>query len=173
MSAEERWRWIEGYEGLYMVSDHGRVMGLQKTSHYGHIMKLKKTRSGYMHVCLCKGNVKADYAVHRLVASAFLERGKSKTEVNHKNGVRDDNRVENLEWVTRSENERHAYHILGKTPNKPWKGKPRTCARKFTDEQIRAIRSDTRTHREIGADYGVSKTAIRDIKIKKNYVEVV
>ena len=126
-----------------------------------------------MHVCLCKNNVKKSWAVHRLVAEAFLKRGKDKTEVNHKNGIRSDNKAENLEWVTRSENEKHAYRVLGKTPNKPWEGKPRTFARKFTEDQIRAIRADERPNRVIGAEYGVSKTAIRDIKIGKNYAEVI
>ncbi len=173
MSAEERWRWVKGYEGLYMVSDHGRVMSVPRVTHYGHIMKIKKSWSGYMRVCLCKENVKSERAVHRLVAEAFLDHGEDKTEVNHKNGVRDDNRVENLEWVTRSENEKHAYRVLGKAPNKPWDGKPRKFARRFTDEQVRAIRADERPNTVIGAEYGVSKTAIRDIKIRKNYAEVI
>ena len=72
-----------------------------------------------------------------------------------------------------SENERHAYRVLGKEPNRPWAGKPRPCGRRFSDEQVRKIRSDTRPMAVIGAEYGVSKTAIRDIKIRKNYSEVV
>lgn len=169
---DERWRWVVGYEGLYMVSDQGRVMSVPKKTHYGHVMKQKKMWAGYMVVCLCKNNVKKNMAIHRLVAKAFLDNPENKAEVNHKNGIRDDNRVENLEWTTRSENERHAYRELGKKPNRPWAGKPRKFARKFTDEQVRAIRADTRPMRVIGDEYGVSKTAIRDIKTRKNYTEV-
>ena len=169
----ERWKGIPRCEGTYMVSDHGRVMSAPRTAHYGQVLALNKSRSGYAHVCLSIDGKKRDFAVHRLVAIAFLDNPKGKREVNHINGDRADNRVENLEWATRSENERHAFRCLGKKPNAPWRGKPRKCARRFTPEQIRLIRSDTRSNSEIAAEHGVSKTAIRDIKIRKNYREVI
>ena len=170
--SDERWRWVEGYEGLYMVSDKGRVMGTPKKTHYGHILAQKETSQGYMSVCLFKEGATKYFSVHRLVASAFISNPKSKREINHKDGDKKNNCVDNLEWVTRSENEKHAYGVLGKKPNRPWAGKPRKFARKFTDEQIRAIREDDRPMRVIGSELGVSKTAIRDIKTKKNYAEV-
>lgn len=166
------WRWVPGYEGLYMVSNRGDVMSLPKPTHYGHVMKQDKIWSGYLRVCLCKDSVKRGFAVHRLVASAFIPNPNGKAEVNHINGDRADNRAENLEWVTRSENERHAYSVLGKKPNAPWKGKARAFARKFTNEQVRAIREDKRPCTEIGREYGVSKTAIRNIKKHLVYREV-
>lgn len=173
LTREERWKWVDGYEGLYMVSDQGRVMGTPKKTHYGHIMRKGKVWSGYERVCLCKGNAKQDCSVHRLVASAFIPNPERKLEVNHINGDRADNRVENLEWATRGENEKHAYRVLGKKPNAPWKGKPNHQRRKFTTSQVIDILSDSRPYRVIAADYGVSKTAIRDIKTRKNYQEVV
>ena len=59
----ERWRWIEGYEGLYMVSDQGRVMGAPKRTHYGHVLALGTKRTGYVHVCLTKDGKRRYFAV--------------------------------------------------------------------------------------------------------------
>lgn len=169
----ERWRWIEGYEGLYMVSDQGRVMGAPKRTHYGHVLALCKKRTGYVHVCLTKDGKKRYFAVHRLVASAFVGNPEHKPEVNHLNGLRFDNRAENLEWVTRSENEKHAYRVLGKAPNAPWRNIPRKFARAFTDDQARAIRDDMRGDTELARLLGVSKTTIRNIRNRTIYKEVI
>lgn len=168
----ENWASIDGYEGLYEVSDTGMVRSLKRTTTSGKVLSQRSGTGGYLSVCLCKDNHKKSFVVHRLVARAFVTNPENKPEVNHKNGVRTDNRAENLEWVTRSENERHAYEVLGKSPQAYWKGRPRKFARRFTDEQVFAIRSDERSYSQIAAEYGVSKTAIRDIKRKKNYREV-
>lgn len=168
----EKWLPVKGYEGLYEVSDMGRVRSLKRATTHGVVLIPKQTKKGYLRVTLSKNNQKATKTVHRLVAIAFIDNPENKAEVNHKNGVRTDNRVSNLEWVTRSENELHAYKVLGKVPTAFWKGKPRLFARRFTNEQILAIRSDKRPNTVIASEYGVSKTAIRDIKRRKNYVEV-
>ena len=169
---KEIWRWVVGYEGLYMVSNMGNVMGVPKSTQAGHLIRARTGHRGYMHVCLCKDNKKKTFSVHRLVATAFIPNVDRKPEVNHKNGNRVDNRVENLEWVTRSENERHAYDKLGKQPQRYWAGKPRLFARKLTSEQVKAIRQDQRPSRQIGLEYGVSKTTILNIKKGKQYKEV-
>lgn len=168
----ENWLPIAGYEGFYEVSDMGNVRSLKRKTTNGKVLAQKNSTGGYPTVCLCKNNQKKSFVVHRLVAIAFIENQGNKPEVNHKNGIRTDNRASNLEWVTRSENERHAYKVLGKSPQAYWKGKPRKFARKFTDEQVRLIRQDARPSSQIAAEYGVSKTAIRDIKRRKNYREV-
>lgn len=171
--AKEIWRWVNGYEGLYMVSDHGRVMSAPKPNHYGHIMKPKKTRAGYMAICLSKNNEKKHRLIHRLVAEAFIENPEGKAEVNHKNGNRADNSVENLEWATRSENVRHAYRVLGKKPNKPWLGKPQLHRRIFNNEQVREIRASSLGSRKLAEAYGVSHTTIKNIRNGKIYKEVI
>lgn len=168
----ENWVPIDGYEGLYEVSDTGMVRSLKRATTSGRVLSQRVGTGGYLNVCLCKDNCKKTFVVHRLVARAFLDNPEGKPEVNHKNGIRADNRAENLEWVTRSENERHAYEVLGKSPQAYWKDKPRKFARKFTDEQVMLIRQDARPNSKIAAEYGVSKTAIRDIKRRKNYKEV-
>ena len=169
---EERWRWVVGYEGLYMVSDHGRVMGVPKKTHYGHVLKQGKNWAGYMNVCLSKNGEKKSFSVHRLVAQAFVENPENKPEVNHKNGDRANNKAENLEWVTRSENERHAFQVLNKEPNKPWVGKPQIHKRQFNDEQIKSIRASSVGCRLLAKQYGVSATTIKNIRNRKVYKEV-
>lgn len=99
----EEWRKMPGYEEVYKVSSEGRV----KNS-YGHILKPETARNGYKRVTLYD---RKKFQVHRLVALAFIPNPEDKDVVNHKNGIKDDNRVENLEWCTWSENSRHAYAI--------------------------------------------------------------
>ena len=167
----EKWRWIPGYEGLYLVSDQGRVFSMPSKTHYGHMMKLGESSYGYLRVCLCKENNKRGYQVHRLVASAFIDNPDGKPEVNHKDGNRQNNAAANLEWVTRSENEKHAYAVLGKKPNAPWRGKPREFARVFSDKTVRKIRASNEPSRALAARYGVSKTTILNIKNNQIYKE--
>ena len=103
------WKAVSGYEGLYEVSSDGAVRSIPRLGSHGKELKQNKTRHGYLDVCLSKNNKKKRFKVHRLVALAFIANDLNKPEVNHKNGVKTDNRVCNLEWVTRSENERHAF----------------------------------------------------------------
>lgn len=98
---------ILGYEGQYSVTKDGKV--------FSHKRKrfLKPTNlKGYKRVKLRDSNNNQkinNKLVHRLVAQAFIPNPNNKLEINHKNSIRDDNRVDNLEWVTRSENNQHAW----------------------------------------------------------------
>lgn len=98
----EEWRDIKGYEGLYLVSNLGRVYGIKRKN----ILHPGLTEKGYLSVGLSKDGKGTSKKVHRLVAKAFL--GESKLEVNHKDGDKTNNRVDNLEYCTRSQNIRHA-----------------------------------------------------------------
>ncbi len=103
-----RWRYIKGFEGCYEVSEAGHV----RNSVTGRALKLVPSTNGYLRVSLGRGH--ENRLVHRLVAQAFCEGYAEHLDVNHKNGIRPDNRAENVEWVTRSENIAHSHRVLGR-----------------------------------------------------------
>lgn len=121
----EIWKDIKGYIGLYQVSNFGRIKSLRRkiispTGNYYSKEKILTTNAndglGYVRIQLFKNNKSKCVRVHRLVAEAFIPNPYNKRDVNHKNGIKSDNRVENLEWATRSENELHSISVLGKKP---------------------------------------------------------
>lgn len=96
---EEVWKDVVGYEGLYQVSNLGRVKSLKSNQ----LLKPKIAKDGYVQIVLYNNNRKTLY-IHRLVASAFLDNPKDKAEVNHIDNNPSNNRLDNLEWVTHKEN---------------------------------------------------------------------
>ena len=111
----EIWKDIEGYEGLYQVSNMGRIKSLEKTcnSYNGksefcrtvkeRIRAQTFTSGNYLHTCLSKNGIHKTQRIHRLVAKAFLDNPLNKETVDHINTIRTDNRVCNLKWATQSE----------------------------------------------------------------------
>ncbi len=121
----EKWADIEGYEGIYQISNKGRIKSLSRKIRYGKgfsvskekIRKPAQDRNGYYVVILRKnGSVKRMY-IHRLVANAFLDKVEGKGIINHKDGKPKNNEVENLEWCNYKENLIHAFkNKLNKNP---------------------------------------------------------
>lgn len=103
---EEIWKDIEGYEGIYQVSNLGRV----KRVTTGRILKSYKDRGGYLRVDLCKSGKRKNHKIHRLVAQAFIPNPDNKLQVNHIDENKTNNSVDNLEWVTAKENCNHGTH---------------------------------------------------------------
>ena len=100
---KEVWKDIEGYEGLYQISNLGRV----KRVITDRILKGKKHKDGYLLVDLYKNSVGAGKTIHRLVAQAFIPNPENKPQVNHTDEDKTNNMVSNLEWMTAKENNNH------------------------------------------------------------------
>jgi hypothetical protein len=149
---KETWKDIQGYEGLYQVSDLGKV----KSTKFGRvkILKLKKDKRGYYRARLWKDNVLKTYSTARLVATNFIPNPENKATVNHIDGIKTNNCVTNLEWNTSSENQLHAYKTGLRFPY-DHKGEAHPNA-KLDNEKVECIRFLWNTGR-------ISKTAIAKI----------
>ena len=107
------WKNIPDYDERYYASSDGRILGANG------LLKPVSGKDGYLRVNVAYNGKFRLCLVHRLVAAAFIPNPDDKAEVNHKNGDKTDNRVENLEWVTREENIRHAHKVLKNMGDKP------------------------------------------------------
>lgn len=121
----DEWVWVDGYEGYYQVSHKGEVRSVDRRIANRGVMKRVKGRvlkhrigeHGYHIVALCKNGTFKNMKVHRLVANAFVGRARGMNEVNHKDGNKDNNSADNLEWCSRKHNIRHSVEIgLRKPP---------------------------------------------------------
>lgn len=121
---EEIWKDIQGYEGMYQVSNYGRVKSLGRlvngSNQYGvkfqylkkdKILKPILDKWGYLRISIYKNNHKIAKRIHILVAETFLENQNNYSIINHINGDKTDNRVENLEWCTQSHNVQESYRL--------------------------------------------------------------
>jgi len=112
---EEKWEWISGFTGRYMVSSLGRIKSVARVVKRGDGKRVSQrerilrpsAQRGYKRVVLSRNGHPSLHLVHRLVLAAFGRRRRCGEEANHKNFDRGDNRIENLEWCSREENARH------------------------------------------------------------------
>lgn len=147
---------IQGFED-YFIDKLGNVTSFKNKK---HIKKAIRIKDGYGFVKLQYSIGKGKYySVHRLVAITYIENPENKPEVNHINGNKSDNRIENLEWVTKKENAQHAI----KTGLIKQRGQDNKRA-KLSNEDVIKIRLDTRSQRKIAIDYNINHTIIQGIK---------
>ncbi len=161
----EIWKSIPSFEGFYEASNTGQIKRLKhgKGSRGEHVMQSQIDRNGYRQIQLYRDGIKHCLHVAPLVASAFFGPCPQGLEVNHIDGDKTNNCIENLEYVTRSENQKHAYaHRLHapKQGEDHWKSK-------LTETQVYEIRrllaEDQLTTIEIGKMYGVNNVVISHI----------
>lgn len=163
MEKEEVWRSVPMTEGYYEASTYGRIRRAipSRGAKPGRIMAQRANNSGYLLVMLWIKNKATCRLAHRLVADAFLGPLSDQIEVNHIDCCKTNNRIENLELVTRSENLHHASETYG-----AYRGK-RNAQTKLNEQQVRDIRSLHSSsglgYKKIGKMFGVSWGAIRDI----------
>lgn len=132
--ADEIWKPVAGFEGLYEVSNTGRVKSLKRLHTKERILSQWLNHRGYARVTLWKENRQTKHSVHRLVADAFIPNPYGKPQVNHKDENKQNNAVENLEWCTQLENHNCGTinaRISRSLTNNPKKSKP-VCA--FDDD---------------------------------------
>jgi hypothetical protein len=152
----EHWRAVTGYEDFYEVSNQGRV---RSSSH--HVLKLTLSK-GYLRIELAKNAKARKHPVHRLVLAAFVGPCPEGKQGNHKNGVKTDNHLENLEYVTRSENALHAYRVLHRPRQQ---GSLHGRHKLIESEVLEIIRRSTtgETLRSIATDFNVCDSTVSQI----------
>lgn len=109
-----KWKGVEGFEDRYKVSDLGEIKSLDFFDSWGRlrkgrILKVPLDKRGYPRVSISKGGLKKAFRIHRLVATAFIPNPENLPQVNHKDGNKLNNHVDNLEWCDNSHNVQHAY----------------------------------------------------------------
>ncbi len=170
---QEVWRDVIGYEGIYQVSNMGRVKSLHWLG--GRLIKLSSNKKGYLSVGLSKNNVTKNNKVHILVARAFLPNHENKPIVHHKDGNRKNNHLENLEWATHLENQQ--YSIQMGTKKFPLGIEFNNA--KLTEDDVRYIRAhfipydNEFGNSAIAKKFNVSSFAIYDVIHGRSYKNVI
>lgn len=163
----EVWKAVVGYEGLYEVSDLGRIKSLPKRKgrflhNESHILSQKNHRDGYKVATLCKDKKLKSYQTHRLVAQAFLSNPENKREVNHIDFNKSNNILSNLEWSSSQENKIHSLnHNRLPSAKITWQ----------TVREIRELRKQGVTIPALVSMFPIKRTAIGNIVYNKTWIE--
>jgi hypothetical protein len=177
---QEIWKDIKNFEGLYQISSLGRIKRLNSEiiaiEHWGKgiIARIIKERilakahlRGYELVSLKKNGKQTTRQVHRLVAETFIPNPLNKPQINHKDCNKENNHINNLEWVTDKENKEHAV-LNGKMPKGEKSGKA-----KLNEFQVRVIRrSEELSERELAKIFKVHSTTIRYAIVRETWKHI-
>jgi hypothetical protein len=180
----EFWKDIPGYEGRYQVSNFGRIKSLDFSvvrsngriyTNKSRVQKPSKDNSGYLRCAFIKNSKLVTYKVHRLVADAFCKKPNEKVEVNHIDGNKLNNNSDNLEWVSRSENIKHAFRLGLMLPKRGILN----SNSKLTGKDIKHIRDEYHYNngkrgmfRKLSIGYGINKKTISQIVRKEIWSHV-
>ncbi|WKV24073.1 HNH homing endonuclease [Bacillus phage PSYJ-YH] len=165
LNSKEEWRPVEGFP-LYSVSSEGRIINVRT----GRLLKQVKDKYGYMRLSLNRDGTSHTQKVHRIVAKAFIPNPENKPQVNHISGIKNENKVSNLEWVTNSENILHAYS-LGLLNTSPTTGEKHGLS-KLTEKEVLLIRemsSQGTGSRELSKTFKISQSTICDIIKRRSW----
>lgn len=162
------WEWINGFEGKYLIDVFGRLYSINGKQKGFQLVSGSRDSVGYHIFSLrCSGAKKKDVRRHTLLAKAFIPNPENKPFINHKNGVKGDDRIENLEWVTALENSRHAIE----TGLLDTKGEKHVRA-KLTEGQVLEIRKLAASgilHSKIAENYPITRRQVTDIVRGRNW----
>ena len=172
---------VKGYEGLYEVTENGQVFAMKRTVisgiKYNVIRKYERKeklqrfdKNGYKRVNLSKNGKEKTISVHRLVAITFVE-GDSKLTVNHKDGNKLNNHYSNLEFISSSENVKHA-HRIGIVPKGVRKVGTENKKAKLSESEVKEIRESNLSLRKLANAYNVHHSVIFGIKKGTRYFNV-
>jgi hypothetical protein len=158
---------IKGFEN-YAVDDQGNIFSLPKKTRKGiRILKSIVGKNGYPMLDLCKDGQIKRFLVHRLIAQTLLPNPNNKEQVNHINGNKLDNRLENLEWNTRSENQKHAIKIGLRSA----KGEKNSQC-KITEQEVLYIRNSEEKGSILAKKLNISQTTISQIRNGKTWTHI-
>ncbi len=150
---------IPNYESLYFATIDGKIFSYPKKTRKGIREIVPHKGSNYNLIDLCKDGKIKKYLIHRLIAETFIPNPDNKPQVNHIDGNKRNNRVDNLEWCTASENQKHSISIGLRT----CKGEKNSQS-KINAEVALSIFKDKRQYKEISKQYNVSIPTVSDIK---------
>lgn len=182
---DELWMPIPGYDGKYFASNLGRIKAAQqKIKHCpkgvwmervipARVLRTNSDKHGYKRTTLTINGGTEPWLVHRLVAMTFIPNPDSLPCVNHIDGCKFNNRIENLEWVTHAQNMAHAA-AMGLMPGNSGPGEESPAA-KLTDDCVRAIKARLAAGEgatSIARDYPVTPSAIREIKAGRSWSHI-
>jgi hypothetical protein len=170
LSIEETWRFVAGYEHLYEISDLGRARRTA-SGHFtwpGRVLTQHRDKDGYVYIVLSRNGKSRKFRAHHLVAEAFIYTRPDGMQINHKNGVRTDNRPCNLEWVTQHQNILHARAHTQWPDQRGEKGH----TTKLTEAQVLEIRARLRLGEKQAAlaeEFGLHQVTVSMIKLRKRW----
>lgn len=155
---KEFWKDVPGHDDLYEASNTGRI----KRKKTGRILSQRLEPMGYLRVKMFnKNNVPSDYRVHRIIALTFITKNQKKNNVNHIDGNKINNNVSNLEWVTRSENTKHAYRTG--LANKQGENHHNAILSEKDVLNIRRLYGNGVSQADLHRKYSLNRTTISDI----------